>query len=169
LDHLSGLSGPPDLCELELLLGSLDVRRADLGRFVAFNDAGYARHRVAASGFYELLVVCWGPGQVSAIHDHTGTACAFKVIEGEGVETTFERTGEGLARPNSAAPLRLGQVCASFDSDVHQVCNPASDAGLITLHIYAPPLQRMRTYALDRREAGAERRMSDLVAGAARA
>lgn len=149
IDWLRSLEEPAGLDDLHARLTALNITREDLGPYVAFSENTYARNRVAASGFFELLVVCWGPGQRSLIHDHTGSACAFKVIEGNGVETGYERTQKGLAEPGEARLLETGCVCASMDSDVHEVTNRSTDEALITLHIYTPPLNHMNTYDLD--------------------
>lgn len=164
VERLRSYAGPPSLEELHELLSGLEVDRGDLGKFVRFEETGYARNRVAASGLFELLVVCWAPGQHSVIHDHTGSACAFRVIEGVGVEEGFELTAGGRAKPTSAQLLETGQVCASFDDDIHQVSNPSRSSDLITLHVYAPPMQLMNCYELD----AGEEAVSDRLASFAR-
>jgi cysteine dioxygenase len=38
-------------------------------------------------------------------------------------------------------------VCAAEDSDIHQVANmQAPGLDLVTLHIYSPPITKMKTY-----------------------
>ncbi len=167
VNHLESLRAPAPLDELHRLLDPLDLTRHDIAPFVRFSPDAYTRNRVAASGLFELLVVCWAPSQVSHIHDHTGSACAFRVIEGAGIETTFDLKHRRFVQPRSAERLDTGVVCASEDSDIHQVCNPSQSQGLITLHIYTPPLQHMNTYELDPHARDDASRIDDLVQAAA--
>ena len=45
---------------------------------------------------------------------------------------------------------RAGQVCGSYDTDIHEVSNRQPDGRpLITLHIYTPPLHAMGKYTRD--------------------
>jgi cysteine dioxygenase len=98
---------------------------------------------------YHALVLCWRAGQRSPIHDHRGSSCGVRVIEGVATETGFERTSEGLIYPTHTRSLETGAVCGSYDDGIHQVSNlqPAG-RNLITLHIYSPPLLRMGMYSL---------------------
>jgi len=162
-DYLASLTGPPDLTLIEDLLTDLDLTREDLAPHVRFNRTSehYRRTRVASSGWYELLVVCWAPGQRSAIHDHAGSACAFRVIEGKGSETVFEPDDDGTVTPVDAALLTEGTVCASIDEDIHQVANDTDDQDLITLHLYAPSLASMNTYRAHPDAEAARRRLVD--------
>ena len=162
---LAGFEAAPSLARIEELLQGLELTREDLEPFVVFNHGSkrYSRNIVAASGWYELLVVCWAPGQQSHIHDHSGSACAFRVIEGTGSETTYLRAGGGLVRPVAAEILSRGDVCASHDADIHRVANDTDDEDFITLHLYAPALSLMNTYEA---EPGAEEERRRLVARA---
>lgn len=147
--YLSALNAAPELDAVEDLLNQLDITRDDLAEYIRFNDNGsrrYARNPITTSGWYELLVICWAPGQSSLIHDHAGSACAFRVIQGTGSETTYLRTPGGKVRPVSAEILSPGDVCASKDADIHRVANDTEGEDLITLHLYAPPLAVMNTY-----------------------
>jgi len=162
---LAAFERPPGLAEIERILRGVELTREELGSHVSFNHGSkrYCRNTVAASGWYELLVVCWAPGQQSHIHDHAGSACAFRVIEGTGSETTYLRSEGGLVRPVSAEILTRGDVCASHDADIHRVANDTDDEDFITLHLYAPALSLMNTYEP---EPGAEDERRRLVARA---
>jgi hypothetical protein len=51
--------------------------------------------------------------------------------------------------PTSTRELRPGSILASADADIHQLSNlQAGRAGLITLHVYSPPLLSMNSYTL---------------------
>lgn len=161
--YLDSLEGPADLVKLEALLDQLAIGVEDLAEHLRFDDRAYARNLVKRTDWYELLALGWKSGQSSPIHDHFGSSCAFRIIEGRATEVNFEVTGPGKARETDRAVYDCGDVCVSSSGHVHQVLNiqPAGH-NLVTLHIYSPPL-RMGIYKPD--PAYHDSRSFDLVPG----
>lgn len=130
-------------------VASLNLRLEDVEESVEFDEDRYRRNLLYAGRCYHALVLCWRPGQRSPIHNHQGSSCAVRVLKGVCTETVFQLTPDGLAYPTHTRQLHYGEVCGSFDSDIHQVSNLAGRGqDLITLHIYSPPLIEMATYSL---------------------
>ncbi len=147
VDYLETLQSRADLDVLSGLLKDVAITRADIAPFCIFGARGYKRNTISASPWYELLALCWRSGQCSTIHDHNGSSCAFKVIEGQGTEIRFEKTPSGLICPVASTKMDPGYICAAEDADIHQVANmQAVGRDLITLHMYSPPIKRMTTY-----------------------
>ena len=72
-----------------------------------------------------------------------------RVLRGTLTETLFERAPSGHVKATFSRDLSEGSLIGSEDSDIHQVSNlQAENADLVTLHVYAPPLNRMETYSL---------------------
>lgn len=135
--------------QLTTWLGQVDVSMEDVREFAQFRDDRYQRNLLHQGTGYHALVICWRNGQRSPIHDHRGSSCGVRVLEGTLTETIFDRSANGLILARSSCELREGEVCGSQDSDIHQVSNLQSgDADLVTLHIYSPPLIVMNTYSL---------------------
>ncbi|HMO35336.1 MAG TPA: cysteine dioxygenase family protein [Gemmatales bacterium] len=151
-DYLDACQEPVNLAQLEALLKSCPITRNDLKEFIQFNENTYRRNRIRMSDWYECLVLCWKPGQKSYIHDHQGSSCCFKVIEGTALEMICARTGRSaelpLVRPIDSRTLEAGIVCGSLSAHIHEVINPSQTHDLITLHIYSPPLN-MQIYEYD--------------------
>jgi cysteine dioxygenase len=123
---------------------------------------------VKETPWYELVVLCWRSGQRTPIHDHQGSSCAFKVIEGVASETRFVRTDSGLICPAGTKRLEAGYVCAAWDSDIHQVANlELVGKDLVTLHIYSPPFRYYNKYSLDSPNVERADRMEELYDGGA--
>ncbi len=146
-EYLLSLSGRASLSTLDAHLRSAHVCRADLEPFLRFGVRGYVRNTIVASEHFELLALCWRSGHATPIHDHHGSSCAFKVVHGTGTEIRFSRSPSGLVIPEQSTTMPVGYVCAAEDNDIHQVANTqAAEHDLITLHIYSPPIRRMKTY-----------------------
>jgi cysteine dioxygenase len=127
-----------------------------------FLDEEYARNLVLRTPHFELLVLCWRPGQRSTIHDHGGSLNAIRVHSGELTSRVY-RPAVGAA-PNEG-PVELvseervgpGQPLVGVDrGGVHQLAD-TSDAPLITVHVYAPPLRELTVF--DTESAAVEKRL----------
>jgi cysteine dioxygenase len=149
----------------ELALG-LDLDDALVGAHVNFCDDHYARNLVCRTPAFELLVLCWKPGQASTIHDHAGSLNVTRVYSGELMSRTFRRRdgGTGVTKVGGGAtgelprgPVELidervlaGAGAATVDrGDIHQLGNESA-AGLVTVHFYAPPLTHIVVYSRSR-------------------
>lgn len=121
----------------------------ELEPWLRFDPERYQRNLLHSGPAYQALLLCWRNGQRSPIHDHRGSACGVKVLSGRATETTFDFASNGMIVPVRTCELEEGSICGSFDADMHQVSNLQSDeADLITLHVYSPPLLKMRMYSL---------------------
>jgi cysteine dioxygenase len=154
LDWLDRLQEPAPLANLRNRLERLRLERSDFATFLRFSEKTYARNLVRSGPWYSMLVLCWRNGQRSPIHDHRGSACAVRVLDGTMTESFFVFAPNGHVKPMLSRDVERDKVVASEDMDVHQVSNlQAGLQDLITLHIYSPPLLVMGTYNLtdDRR------------------
>lgn len=43
----------------------------------------------AGNGKFNLMILCWGPGHGSAIHDHADSHCFMKILSGSLAEVRF--------------------------------------------------------------------------------
>ncbi len=107
---------------------ALDVE-AVLGA-ASFEYDRYVRVSLYRSAAVEIRLLCWRPGQSSALHAHGTSCCAFRVLTGRALETRLGR---------SDRVLEAGSVGLADPDGVHQVAN-IGDEPLVTLHVYAPPL-----------------------------
>lgn len=95
-----------------------------------FSPDRYFRRLLTRQENFEVRLLCWLPGQSSALHSHGASHCAFRVIAGEATELRLQG-GDRVLKP--------GDVGQALPADVHQIAN-LGEKPLVTLHIYAPPL-----------------------------
>ena len=148
ISYMDGLTGPADLGKMESMLRNANVTREDMVVACKFNDVSYARNMLAKSPWYQLLVICWRQGQSSPIHDHYGSSCGVRVIDGIATETLYEETRAGYVKPMETSKYQKDDVCVTSGGDIHLITNEQSKRDLITLHLYSPPLQ-MNFYELE--------------------
>jgi cysteine dioxygenase len=116
----------------------------DWKRYAFFEANYYSRNLVRLSDVYELIVLCWGPGQRSPIHDHAAQRCWMGVLEGR-VRETIYRVGEST--PPTAGPARefaAGGVAFIVDDMGWHRIEPVGDAPAVTLHLYSKPIRECR-------------------------
>ena len=143
---LDGIDRRPGLDEIGSRLSSLDFNVEAMEDCIGYSDDGYQRNVIKRSEHYELVAICWIPGQETPIHDHVGSDCAFLIVDGVSTETIYETNEEGLAYPINVRNYQPGEVCAAEEPDIHRVSND-TDSELVNLHIYTPPLHAYNIYA----------------------
>ena len=59
-------------------------------KFAKFDRYKYTRNLVdAGNDKFNLMILCWGEGHGSTIHDHSDSHCFMKMLKGELVETRY--------------------------------------------------------------------------------
>ena len=145
VEWLDDIDRRPGLSELSEHLTDNDFNAAALKECIGYADEGYQRNVIKKTEFYELVAICWTPGQETSIHDHVGSDCAFRIVEGVSTETIYELNSEGLAYPVEVRTYQPGEVCAAEEPDIHRVSND-TEHELINVHVYTPPLHSYAVY-----------------------
>lgn len=155
------------------LLGSFDFTGLDWRKFVHFDKQRYTRNLIAQGrdGGFGLMILAWGPGQRSPIHNHNGSHCVMRVLQGQLIETLYCDRGEGgeggvesdtslsasddddndtsntLYTKTSDRLLECGQTAYIHDRiGWHRVSNASSDHPAVSIHLYAPPIEYCKTF-----------------------
>jgi predicted metal-dependent enzyme (double-stranded beta helix superfamily) len=111
-------------------------------KFHRLRADGYARrllHRDDALG-YTAVVMTWGPGQRTPLHDHAGIWCVEGVIEGRMDVTQFDLVEESAEafrfEAKGCVHAAVGSAgCLIPPFEYHVLAN-ALDEPSITLHVY---------------------------------
>lgn len=140
-----GVQRPFTPAEMESLARSADLKTLDLTGYRRFQDECYARNTVLLNAQCELVVICWEPGQMSAVHDHGSSYCLYLVVEGVMVEERY-RLRDGKPEPVDERSFRRGDITIAAGDSVHRINNRGENR-LVTVHIYSPPLgPQMKLY-----------------------
>ena len=149
LTELDQYSSRISLTVLQDWLARTEMTLGEVRPYLRFSPDHYVRNLMYAGPSYQALVLCWHSGQRSPIHDHAGSSCAVKVVQGVATETTFARAENGMLYATGSRRLGAGESCASQDADAHQMSNlQPKGFELITFHIYSPVLVSMNMYSI---------------------
>lgn len=143
--RLDGYTARVPLDELEQLMREVELDVETVRSYITFSPGHYTRNPIALGSAYQALVLCWLPGQESVIHDHSGSSCGVRVLEGVCTEVPYAWSADGTLSEQPACALQPGAICGTQDSDIHKISN-LENGPLITLHVYSPPLEIMNTY-----------------------
>jgi predicted metal-dependent enzyme (double-stranded beta helix superfamily) len=137
--------------DLEDLLGrgALDLP----ARFKVPRPDSYARRLLYEdpSKRFAAVVMTWGPGQRTPVHDHGGLWCVEGVVEGAMQVTQYDvqRRGDVFDVIALGAPLSAGVGDAGRlipPTDFHVLANARPDGVSVTLHVYGGDLTGCRIF-----------------------
>lgn len=122
---------------------------------LALDPNGYARRLLYRHphGAYSIVVMVWGPGQGTPLHDHAGTWCVECVSQGSIRVTNFRREAN---RDSEAGVLdftkqqsqmagvgEAGKLIPPFE--YHIIENPGNETA-VTVHVYGGEILRCNTF-----------------------
>ncbi|KAF6203436.1 hypothetical protein GE061_001767 [Apolygus lucorum] len=149
------------------LLKSYKSNPRDWKQFAKFDRFRYTRNLIdEGNGKYNLMLLCWGEGHGSAIHDHADSHCFMKVMQGSLSEVRFswpeknsssegESEGKSEDETEDLKPmmelsrnlLPTDGVCYINDSmGLHRVENTSYSDTAVSLHLYCPPFEECSVF-----------------------
>ena len=141
-----------DADEVIKVMSTYKSDKRDWAQYALFDPDKYTRNLVdQGNGKFNLIVLCWGHGHGSSIHDHANAHCFMKMLQGSLKETQYHWPDDS----EKDAPLK--QKCVStYNHDevayindtigLHRVENSSSPEGAVSLHLYSPPFQMCQTF-----------------------
>ena len=138
------------------------------GRFHQTTGDHYARRLLCRNPElgYTAVVMTWGPGQGTAVHDHAGMWCVEGVVHGNMQVTQYdleEQRGD-LYRFSQKGVIQAGvgsSGCLIPPYEYHVLANP-TDSLAITLHVYGGEMVSCHVYH-PRTDGWHERRYRELA------
>lgn len=158
LEQLAPEAITPDVVADVLGEWPLDV--ASLEPSIAFRDDRYARHLVSRSELFDVIVLCWEPGQSTPVHNHSGQLGWVRLVRGAIEETRWSfatgtslpdlsicdvdeyGVGHGieLLRDEHVVVTEPGTVVGvDTEHAIHTLGNPSAEERTVTLHVYSRP------------------------------
>ena len=128
------------------ILKRYDVPTHDLEPYFRWNTRHYTRTCIHRNDDFELLVICYEPGQHTSIHDYDSQLAWIHPVLGEVVEEQYELVnGDGLRLKNEVHryPGEVDRI--SDGTAIRRFANPGSGRA-VTLNLYAKPMSKWRVY-----------------------
>ncbi len=146
VQRLDELRSELTLTKIAAALDAVKLTVADVKPYIRETPRSYHRATVVRREHYELLVLTWLPGQMSAPHDHAGSVSAMLVLQGEAAEGCWRIAEDGYVDLQHDTIVGPGQLTAWQDAGVHTIRNASAEQTLITVHVYTPALRDFRRF-----------------------
>jgi len=153
------------------LLADYSSSRDDWRAFTCYAADHYTRNLITRNGDFEVLLLCWGEGQESPIHDHDGEDCWMAVLDGN-IEELRYASPDPSGAPPAVLPMQVteratfepGQVAFIRDDiGLHLVRSKGGPAA--SLHLYAKPFGTCRVFDAETGVATDRELVDDTVRG----
>jgi len=139
--------------EVEELLSAYHTNKLDWKKYAKFDAYKYTRNLVhEGNGKFNLMLLCWAPGNQSSIHDHADAHCFVKNLDGVLKETRFDwpsgkELEDGAMVEKGAVHIKPDDVTYMSDElGLHRVENTSHSNPAVSLHLYSPPFQSCQMF-----------------------
>lgn len=151
-------------------MSNLLLERESLERYCHFIPEFYTRNKVYRNDLFEVLVLCWGVGQGTPVHNHDNQLGWMSVQRGMLSLQNYRRVGCGMGGPGedprhcragSEEPVLLeetshvdiagvGAITTVDRQDtIHAIANlPAFGEPAVSVHVYSRPIDSCVVYDL---------------------
>jgi cysteine dioxygenase len=155
--------------EVKRLMEALPISHEAIQPYVFWRDSFYTRNLIYRDELFEVMAICWQPGQKTAIHSHNGQLGWMSVPEGEvevhnykylrcsnperqnvvGIDCLAGGHHIELERTNTATCHSNGQIILVDKlQTIHQIENNTK-SGCVSLHVYSKPIDSCVAYDLE--------------------
>ena len=173
-DFVQGLRGlEADLITkdgIAAYMASTPLAPEALNGYVYWRDSIYTRNLIYRDDLFEVMAICWAPGQKTAIHTHNGQLGWMTVAQGEVLTHEFHHTAcnkpenqnvVGIDCLGGATELQIdklrtiscaegtGMVTVDKLQTIHQIEN-AGTVGCVSLHVYSKPFDSCIAFDLEK-------------------
>ncbi|XP_031550794.1 cysteine dioxygenase type 1-like [Actinia tenebrosa] len=138
--------------EVRELMESYVSKEEDWKNYANYDPYRYTRNLVdEGNGKFNLIVLCWGEGQGSSVHDHSDSHCFLKMLDGSLKETLFEwpteLESEKPLQIKAVNTVRRNEVAYINDSiGLHRMENTSHSDTACSLHLYCPPFDMCQSF-----------------------
>lgn len=123
-------------------------------KYFYWSEQSYTRNLIYRDARFELMAICWEPGQVSRIHNHSGQKCWMTVpmgrLRGQNFAVDAINESRGYCKLRETDTFELTECLTAkveLEEPIHQMLN-LKEFGqrAVSLHIYSEPYDRCLSY-----------------------
>lgn len=125
--------------DVQALMSRYKSNRDHWKKYAKFDRVRYTRNLVdAGNGAFNIMILCWGPGHASPIHDHADSHCFMKLLSGSLEEVRYEwpqdvdsKIKKALKNKQSGCQRETCQTdsCQSQSVTVADICDRTEKIG----------------------------------------
>lgn len=154
------------------LCSSVQISDSSLSPYVFYDGSFYTRNLVYRDDLFEIMTICWEPGQRTAVHTHNGQLCwmimqrgTLEVVDYKwmgcdhpeyqnviGIDCLAGSDHTQLERLRSIEATTSGPVLTADKlQTIHQLFNhPESRERAMSIHIYSRPIDSCVAFDMEK-------------------
>ena len=115
--------------------------------YVKFNEHRYTRNLVYRNELFQIVLMCWPKKFTSSIHNHDKSECLYKILDGNLIETIYQKTENKLIEMDKLVLNKNDVGTINDNKGIHKVFNPNNNY-CISLHLYIPAYDKTAIYTI---------------------
>lgn len=132
--------------KFDKIFRSIDIPKNEFDQFCSWSNESYTRNCIIETDSFELILLCWEKGQVTAIHDHGGEECWVYAIDGPFKEVIFSKKSETEMSQQKSTHIKQGGITFMVDFIGFHRLENTSDERSMSLHLYAKPIRSCQVF-----------------------
>lgn len=131
--------------QFESVAQHLSLTKTDVLPYATFSSSSHTRNCLELNERFELILLCWEPGQMTGIHDHGGEECWVYFMDSLFEEIIYERSQSQVNQTQSKTATNGSVSYMSEFLGVHSLKNTGNRRGF-SLHLYAKPIRSCNVF-----------------------
>jgi uncharacterized cupin superfamily protein len=128
------------------IISAMDIPKSEFMPYAHWKEKGYARNCIKRTKDYELLLLCWNPGDKTPVHGHDGQDCWVYLVDGEMNEIRYQADDDDNLTKTHVETLTGRRLTYMRDEMGYHMIKNNSDKRAMTLHIYALPIDECEVF-----------------------
>ena len=149
IDTLSKLIEALKDCEPQdyvKIAGNMKLPKDDFKKYALWKSDGYARNCIERTEIFELVLICWNPGDKSAVHGHDDQRCWVYQVDGTINELRFTADKDGKLKKSQHLELSPHRLSYMEDRMGFHSLENRSDERAMSLHLYISPIDYCKVF-----------------------
>lgn len=123
----------------------LDIPLEEFIPFAHWSDEHYTRNCIIREQKFELILLCWEPGQKTPVHCHGGEECWVYIIDGMLHESIYQFDSDNLTQ-DAKVELKVGRKSFMTDEKGYHSLENKTNSRAMSLHLYMKPIDECTIY-----------------------
>ena len=126
-------------------------------KYLFWSPSFYTRNLIYKDERFEMMAICWEPGQVSRVHNHCEQRCWMTVpvgrLKGQNFAVEEIDQSRGYCKLRETDTFELAECLAAkveLEEPIHQILNLTEyNDRAVSIHIYSKPFDHCISYCRD--------------------
>ena len=149
VQHLISQLSETAIEDYTALLQNFDFGLIDFKPYESWSKDRYTRNCIYKDDQFEILLLCWRPGQQTSIHGHDGEDCWVYMIEGEITEVFYTLDVDNYLRKVRSHQILPNQLTFMNDKLGYHKLSSSNHFSSVSLHVYAKPIEECLSFDMN--------------------